>query len=151
MIRFIISGGSAAAVHFALLYFLTDALSIWYLLSTTIAFVAAFTVSFTLQKFWTFRDRASNRVHVQIVWYLAVALGNLGLNTIGMYVLVNRLELWYIFAQGLTTATLAVESFFVYRYLIFHEEQGPFIPGTTILGSNDRGDSLWDSTPRDTL
>ena len=117
--KFFISGGSAAALHFSLLYFLTNVLGVWYLASTTIGFIAAFAVSFMLQKFWTFKDRATDRLYVQLTLYFIVALGNLGLNTVGMYFLVSSVGIWYLSAQVLTTAVLAIESFFVYRYLIF--------------------------------
>lgn len=57
--RYLISGGTAAAVYLALVYVLTDLAGVWYLASTTIGFVVAFLVSFSLQKLWT---RSEERV-----------------------------------------------------------------------------------------
>ena len=69
-LRFLISGGTAAVVDLLFLYVLTDGIHMWYLLSSVLAFLAAFSVSFTLQKRWTFRDRSNDRLHVQAPVYL---------------------------------------------------------------------------------
>lgn len=119
LVRYLISGGTGAAVDFGLLFALTDWLGLWYLASAVIAFVVAFGVSFVLQKLWTFRDRATDRVKRQLAFYLAVALANLVLNTALVFVFVEYAGLYYLFAQFLAAGLIAVSSFFIYRRLIF--------------------------------
>jgi len=106
-------------VDFAVLYFLTDILGIWYLISATLAFVTAFFVSFSLQKFWTFGDRYTQKIYRQLGLYLTIAVVNLLINAAGMYYLVDKLGVWYILAQVIVYGLLAFESFFVYKYIIF--------------------------------
>ena len=118
-IKYVISGGSAALTDIILLYFFTEIVDIWYLASSVLAFIAALVVSFMLQKFWTFRDASLDKVHSQFVLTTIVALANLGLNTLFMYILVDRVGLWYILAQLITGATLALGSFTAYRKIIF--------------------------------
>ncbi|MBS4052329.1 MAG: GtrA family protein [Methylomonas sp.] len=119
--RFLISGGSAAFVDLAILYVLTDVVGLWYLHSSILAFLVAFGVSFTLQKFWAFQDtRATARiVGVQGSVYFVFACCNLALNTLLMYVFVEMFQWWHMAGQIVAGAAVACVSFFVYRHVIF--------------------------------
>lgn len=119
ILKFLISGGSAAVVDLGLLYVFTDIFHIWYLLSAVLAFLAAFAVSFSLQKFWTFNDRSLDVIHKQLGMYLVLALFGLGVNTLAMYILVDHAGLHYLAAQILTSAFIAVGNFFAYKHFIF--------------------------------
>jgi putative flippase GtrA len=58
-------------------------------------------------------------MHVQLGIYFFVAVGNLVLNTVLMYLFVEKIGLYYLIAQIVASALIAVESFFVYQRLIF--------------------------------
>ncbi len=118
-LKFLISGGSAAVVDLGCLYVLTDVFHLWYLLSAALAFVLAFGVSFSLQKFWTFDDRALDVIHRQLALYMLLAIVGLGLNTVAMYGLVDHAGLHYLMAQIIASACIAVMNFFVYKHVIF--------------------------------
>ena len=131
LLRYLAAGGFAAAVDLGLLYVFTDLFLIHYLTSAILAFILTFFVSFTLQKFWTFQDSSTHKVHAQAFTYLVVALVNLAINTLLMYVLVDVLAIWYLGAQILASGLIAFESFFVSRYFIFHGgmKESPIIGG----------------------
>lgn len=120
IIKYLIAGGTAALVDLSLLYFLTDILDIWYLISASLAFIVAFFVSFFLQKFWTFRDTDKEIMYKQMGVYLAVALTNLVLNIAFMYILVDGFKIWYMSAQFVVGGLIACESYFVYKTFIFN-------------------------------
>src|SRR3989344_1493750 len=65
LLRYLAAGSCAAVVDFVFLYVITDILGVHYLLASILAFLVAFVVSFTLQKFWTFQDHSTDRVHTQ--------------------------------------------------------------------------------------
>jgi putative flippase GtrA len=117
--RYLVSGGTAAAVDIGLLYAFTRYLGLWYLASAVLAFIIAFGVSFFLQKFWTFKDRAIEGIHKQAGMYLVVAVVNLCVNTLLVYLLTDYLNLWYILSQVIAAGLVALFSFFVYKYWIF--------------------------------
>jgi len=123
IIKFLISGGTATVVDLIALYYFTDIMKLWYMMSAMLAFVIAFGVSFTLQKFWTFNGQHARRKREQVPMFLTVNLINLGINSIGMYLLVDKVGLWYIFAQIILSATIAFMSFFIYRYIIFKNSE----------------------------
>lgn len=120
LMKFLISGGCSATVNLGVLYLATEHFGIWYLYSTWIAFVGAFLVSFSLQKFWTFTDPSLTLLRTQLMSYFLVALGNLSLNTIAMYVLVDLFHVHYLIAQILTMGGLAMISYVIYQRYIFH-------------------------------
>lgn len=122
-IKFIISGGIAGFIDLSLLYILTDILNIWYLLSAGLAFIIAFFVSFTLQKFWTFRDNNRKKFYQQISLYFIVGVMNLFLNTGGMYLLVDRFKIWYLLAQVIIGGFLGINSFLIYKFIIFKKKR----------------------------
>lgn len=121
--KFIVSGGIVALTELSLLYIFTDVFGIWYLFSLVFAFVVAFCLSFSLQKFWTFQNRKMETVHLQASSYLFVAILNLALNAGALYLLVRYFGLWYILAQALISIVLAIGSFLIYKYAIFKKHE----------------------------
>ncbi len=119
ILRYLFSGGTAAVTDLTLLYIFTDVFGIWYILSSVLAFLVAFAVSFILQKFFTFQDHAMDGVRGQALVYLLVTSFNLGLNTALVFAFVHYAGFHYLFAQILASIIIAVESFVVYGLFIF--------------------------------
>lgn len=119
VVKFLISGGTATLVGFIALYAFTEFAGIWYLFSVVLAFIFSFIVSFTLQKFWTFDDRRTEKMHHQAFFYLLTTLTNLVLNLLIVFLLVEKAGFWYMLAQFIAEAVIAVESFLVYKFAIF--------------------------------
>ncbi|MDO8590606.1 MAG: GtrA family protein [bacterium] len=122
IVKYLISGGTAAMVNLVLLYILTDLFGVWYLTSGVIAFSAGFIVSFVFQKFWTFSDHRREVMHIQAGAYLVVGIVNLGLNTLFIYLLVTYAGFHYLWAQIVSGVVIACQSFFVYKHLIFFKK-----------------------------
>lgn len=121
ILRYLMSGAAAAASNLAVLFILVHFGRMYYLSASIVAFIASVAVSFTLQKFWTFQDRFTHDMREQFVRYSAVVLMNLFLNTALMYFLVDKAGLWYLFAQVLTTGTVAIVGYIGYKRFVFRE------------------------------
>ncbi len=119
IIKFIFAGGTATAVNFVLLYVFVDIVHLWYLAGSGLSFVFAFFVSFSLQKFFTFKDKKVDQVYKQLFQYLIVTLSGLAFNLLCMWVLVDHFGLWYMLAQFFTSAVVAVFNYFAYKEVIF--------------------------------
>jgi putative flippase GtrA len=119
VVRYLIAGGSSAAANLAVLYVGTDILGFWYLYSSIAAFCFGVGVSFTMQKFVTFQNTELAQVHRQAIAYLLLTIGNLFVNTGFMYALVEWGGLWHITAQIVSALIISVESFIIYRLVIF--------------------------------
>ncbi|MFA4941904.1 MAG: glycosyltransferase [Patescibacteria group bacterium] len=123
IIKYIISGGTAAVVDLSALYFFTSFCGIWYVLSSSLAFLLAYFVSFSLQKFWTFRDNGREKIRQQMYLYFIVGVANLFLNGAGMYLLVDKFGVMYLLAQIIIGAILGASSFIIYRFIIFKKKR----------------------------
>ncbi len=123
MLRYLISGGIAAAVDLVSLFVLTDLLQVWYLASATIAFVLTLVTSFILQKFWTFKNAGQDGAHRQFAGYLSLSIANLFVNAGLMYLFVTVLGIQYLAAQVAAIAIIAGYGFFLYQHWIFREKR----------------------------
>ncbi len=117
VLRFLVAGGTATVVNIAALYILTDLAGIWYLISSAIAFALSFGVSFTMQKYWAFRNNNIEKVRRQLPMHLSLALFNLAVDVLLVYTLVEMFGMWYILAQIVAAAVIAFESFFAFRWI----------------------------------
>ncbi len=122
IVRYIIAGGSAAVINIGLLYVFTEIFHTWYVTSEIIAFAFAFVVSFILQKFWTFEDKSMQLAHQQLLLYFVVAMINLVINALLIYLFVEYLHVHYILSQIIIAALVAIESYFVYQIFIFKKK-----------------------------
>lgn len=132
VIRFLISGGSAAATNLTVLYIATEFFHIWYVASSVIGFLISLVVSFTLQKFWTFADRSVHLLRTQMIKYFTVTVTNLCINTLLLYSLVEYAQLHYLIAQIIAMGIIAIESYIIYQRFIFHRPATPEIANSAL-------------------
>lgn len=119
LVKYLISGTIAASVDLFFLYFFTNILHIWYLASSVLAFLVAFGVSFSLQKFWAFKDTSTEKIKSQMALYFLITSFNLCLNTLLMYFFVSSLHVPYFIAQMISGGLVAMQSFFSYQKFVF--------------------------------
>jgi len=119
IVKFIISGGTAAMVNFSSFLFLTRLVSLHYLLSSVLAFIFSAVASFCLQKIWTFGNQSLDKLHIQFGLYIGIISLNLAINTFLVYLFVEYFFFGHFFSQVIAGVILAAESFFIFRYVIF--------------------------------
>jgi putative flippase GtrA len=122
-IKFIISGGLAAAtsliIYSTLIYFF----NIYYILASIISFLLSITVGFYLQKYVTFKDASksstSTQTKKQITIFFSISLLNLLINVILLAFFVQILGVDKFLSKVLTLGILACWNFFVYEKFVF--------------------------------
>lgn len=122
-IKYLIAGGLASLADLVLLFIFTDWFKLWYLFSAILAFCFAIFLSFSLQKFWTFREDSRDRIYQQFTLFFSVAVVNLVINTVLIYLFVDFIHLWYILAQIIASGLIAISSFIIYKFLIFQQKE----------------------------
>ncbi|MFH1427381.1 MAG: GtrA family protein, partial [Patescibacteria group bacterium] len=65
------------------------------------------------------------RLSQQMSLYFFVGVVNLGVNTLGMYILVDYFNIYYILAQVIMGGLIAISSFIIYRFFIFKKGKMP--------------------------
>ncbi|MBU4217101.1 GtrA family protein [Candidatus Parcubacteria bacterium] len=121
-IKFAISGTTATLAELWLLYLLHGVWRMGLILSSTIAFAVAFSISFSLQKFWTFRNANIEKIPRQLSIYLFVGTTNLVLNAVIVHEAVRKFHIYYLLAQLVSTILLSIWSFLMNKFVIFEKE-----------------------------
>ncbi len=133
LMRYGIVGATGGAVQTSTLYLWIDVLHLetHYLLGAVAGFCMALLVTFTLQKYWTFREHTHTEIQKQFVLYTTIALITLGLNILllhlGKIFLENLgfdfFDGWYLVVQIAIIGALAVVSFLANYFLTFQENR----------------------------
>ncbi len=116
-LKTITAGVCMALLYLTLIYALTTYLRLWYVLSVTVAYVVIFVTNFLLLKL-IFVGGGRKIAH-ELSRYALLVFVNFFLNELATYVLVEKLDMWYMLAQLLIVGTLAIMNFFVYRSSVF--------------------------------
>ena len=116
--RFCIVGGLTFLVDYGLLFLLTSVLDVHYLWSSAWAFIVAVIVNYYLCVFFVFHQAA--RSFARQVVFVGSSLAGLGINQICMWLLVDKLALYYIQGRRLRARS---------RSELHHEAQGPQLTG----------------------
>lgn len=119
-LKSLIVGGISATVSLVILWVLTERFNIFYIKSSLVGFSCSLFVNFFLQKYWTFNERFGN-IFRQFIKTFMLALLNIVLNTIILYVLTEFFGLWYIFGQILTMGSLAILNFTALRLYVYNK------------------------------
>lgn len=124
VIRFLTTGGIGITVNLGMYHLLVAYAGVHYLPGSVAAVTCSTIVGFLLQKFWTFREHTTETAHVQFALYTLVAIVNIALNTLIVYLLVDFLSVHYLLAQAAAGGIVALWSFFIYREIIFKRIEG---------------------------
>jgi putative flippase GtrA len=129
LVRYGVVGVLGGVLQTLTLYVWVDMLRLegQYLVGAVLGFCIALAVTFTLQKYWTFRDRAREETKRQFLIYTTIALINLGLTVGLLHVSKLLLEwagldffrVWYLVAQIVIIVVLAGASFVANYFITF--------------------------------
>jgi putative flippase GtrA len=119
--RFFVSGSIGAGINIGMLYLLTEFGHLWYLGASLVAVTSSLVVSFILQKYWAFRSSETSSISHEVPMFALVAISNLFLNTLLLYLFVEHLHIWYVGAQAVASLLIAMESFVLYRVIFAPE------------------------------
>lgn len=129
--KFCFVGASGTAIHFAILYGLTEWLGLFYLISATIAVLAASTNNYLLNHIWTFKDSDSARsfgVKDHAIGWLKYNSTSLIIDAmyIGLLALfVELFGLWYILGAFLALCATTPMRFMIVSKWIWGKKSNP--------------------------
>ena len=122
IVKYLIAGGTSTSADILIYSMLVYFAGLWYVTSSVISFTIAFWISFGLQKFWTFRDKNTEKLMKQTYLYFFVAIANLGMSTLLIYIFVDYAHIHKFLSKIFANIIIAAESFFVYRHFIFSKK-----------------------------
>jgi putative flippase GtrA len=122
VVRFIIVGAAAAAVHFICVLFLVEQWAFLPLLANVAAFLLAFNVSYTGHRFWTFSDTSLEHSESLPRFFLVACCG-FACNELLYFLLLHYTPLPYWLSLGLVLLAVAFGTFVFSRLWAFARHQ----------------------------
>lgn len=116
--RFLVSGGLTFIADIATLKVLHGVLGVELLTATTLAFMVAFVVNFTLSRHWTFPGGRDRPAHWQAVKFGMLVAANLA-STLLIVAGLSAAGLYYLLAKIVAAAVNAIANYFLYRHWVF--------------------------------
>ncbi|MEK7118427.1 MAG: glycosyltransferase [Patescibacteria group bacterium] len=120
-LKTLLAGGFVAVLQLFLVYVFTEYFVIWYVFSVVLAYACALLANFLFLKLIFVGGTRKNSN--EFSRYALLVAGNLFVNTIATYVLVEKLQLWYMLAQFFMIGTLTIANFFIYRAYVFQRKE----------------------------
>jgi len=120
ILRFLVSGGSAAGVEYLVFLALLGWLGTGcLLLSQSLSFGCGFLVSFLLNRAWVFQS--SGGMRGELVKYSAVATINLILGNLAIALMVTGLGLNALIAKFIVMAMVAAWNYIIFSRVVFRQ------------------------------
>jgi putative flippase GtrA len=110
-IRFAIVGIANTLIHLTVLFILVNYFSVWYILSSFLAFLVAVTNSFILNTLWTFKKDLTEKTTSRSSQFFCISAIAAVLNLSFLYTFTEFFRLYYLFSQILAIALTLMINF----------------------------------------
>lgn len=107
-------------VDLTLLYVFVEYLNIHYLQAASISFLVSATVNYVISSLTIFVN-AQNTITRSYTTFMGLSVFGLLAINIGLYVLVDIFDVYYLLARLLLAGTIGVSSFFLHKYISFKD------------------------------
>ena len=117
-LRFCVVGFSGTIIDFGLTWLCKEIFKIPKFISNAIGFVVAATSNYILNRIWTWGS-TNDQVGVEYVKFFAVSLIGLGLNTLILYILHEKMKWNFYISKVFATAVVMVWNFLANNFFTF--------------------------------
>ena len=117
ILKFGLVGGTAFVIDYVLLYFCTEFLHIHYLISSIISFTVSVIFNYILSIKWVFDVKKKQDVKDFVIFIILSVIG-LGINSLIMYVMVEKFGVYYMLSKIFSTAVVMVYNFITRKIFV---------------------------------
>lgn len=117
-LRFCVVGVSGTVIDFGLTWLCKEKLHIPKFLANAIGFVVAATNNYILNRIWTW-ESTSEQVGVEYAKFFSVSLIGLGINTLILYIMHEKMRLNFYLSKVFATAVVMLWNFFANNFFTF--------------------------------
>ena len=116
-IKYGVTGGLAFLLEYSTFYVLNSILGLWYIWSNSLAMTFGFALSFTLNRYWSFKS--TSNVIKQLFMYGALFLINLGISNLLMMLFIDILSIKPMISKIIAICILICWNYIIYKKIIF--------------------------------
>lgn len=117
ILKFGLVGGTAFVIDYVLLYLCTEFLHIHYLISSIISFTVSVIFNYILSIKWIFDVKKKQDVKDFVIFIILSVIG-LGINSLIMYVMVEKFGVYYMLSKIVSTAVVMVYNFITRKIFV---------------------------------
>ncbi|MBN1448564.1 MAG: GtrA family protein [Bacteroidetes bacterium] len=122
-VKFIASSVISTALDYGITIVLTEVMAVMYVLSSAIGLISGGTANYLINKNWVFGRRGGRDKRAALL-YVLVWILNLVMNTLGLYVLTDRVQIDYRISKILTSVVVgALLSYFAQKNVVFRVQR----------------------------
>ncbi len=119
LFRYLVAGGTAFVIDFALLWYCTERLGFDYLVSTVIGYTVGLLVSYLMSVLWVFDQRRTRNVLYELGGFTLIGVVGIGLTSLLMWVQTDKLGLYYLLSKIITTILVFFWNFAAKKIILF--------------------------------
>lgn len=121
-VKFGIVGVTSTIIDWGIYLLLTRIFGVFYLMAKILSFAVAVLNSYIWNRRWTFRSNDPAKLR-QFIKFLTISIVGVVLNTLIMYIAVDKIKLHDIFGLVLATAIVMIWNFLANKFYTFREHQ----------------------------
>jgi len=110
VLKFSIVGASGVLVNMGMLFFLTEVLNLFYMISSILAIEISIVTNFVLNDLWTWHDRQKKNLLARVLQYhISVGITAVVINWLLLIILTEFFGLYYLISNliGISAGTLS--------------------------------------------
>lgn len=111
---------------FLITHIFTEALGIWYLISSSMGTISGGCVNFYLGQYWVFKTKNYKKFH-QVKRYVIVWAGSMVLNLFGLYLFTEIFKMHYMISKVLIAIIVGTSFNYYYQQSYVFKIQNEFI------------------------
>jgi putative flippase GtrA len=119
LFRYTCVGGIAFLVDISTLFFLTESLGIYYLVSAAVAFLLGLITNYSASVLWVFRRRTLQSRFLEFVAFSLIGLGGLGLNEFFLWFFTERIAIHYLLSKIISAGLVYLFNFTFRKLMLF--------------------------------
>lgn len=117
LIKYICIGAISVAADIIFLYFFTEFINLWYVISAGLSFLIGLIIVFMLNKFWSFQKYEFTTV--QLKKFIILMTANYLCNMVFIFILTESVRLDYLISKLIIIAVQTVWNFLFYKLWVF--------------------------------
>lgn len=110
-LRYIFVGGISAVINICTLYILKDIVNIYYLIANAIGFILGLITNYCLSKMLVFTKENMGNPMIEFIIYALIGLIGLGIDSLLMWILTSKLNIYYMISKIFSTMLVFVWNF----------------------------------------
>jgi len=122
-LKYTIVGAVAFLFDFGILFALTHFFAVPYLISATISFIVGVIVNYILSLKYVFRERTYSNKIFEFSVFAVIGVVGLGLNDLFLWLITEKLSLYYLLSKIITTAIVFFWNFSARKFILFYKKK----------------------------